>query len=91
MPAVMARAPNAAVVAWLDRQETLTLFLSSFTVAEIRYGLQVLPDGRRRSSLEDRFARFLAEGSPAGFSRSTRKLRSATERSWPRDEVPADR
>jgi len=60
--AVMARAPDAAVVAWLDRQETLALFLSAVTVAEIRYGLQVLPEGRRRSSLEDRFAKFLAEG-----------------------------
>jgi hypothetical protein len=60
--AVMARAPDAAVVAWLDRQETLALYLSAVTVAEIRYGLHVLPDGRRRSSLEDRFAKFLAEG-----------------------------
>jgi predicted nucleic acid-binding protein len=60
--AVMARSPDTAVVAWLDRQETLTLFVSAVTVAEIRYGLQILPDGRRRSSLEDRLATFLAEG-----------------------------
>jgi toxin FitB len=60
--AVMARAPDAVVVAWLDRQETLTLFLSAVTVAEIRYGLHLLPDGRRRSSLEDRFTTFMVEG-----------------------------
>lgn len=60
--AVMTRSPDAAVVAWLDRQETLTLFVCAVTVAEIRYGLHILPDGRRRSSLEDRFSRFLAEG-----------------------------
>lgn len=60
--AVMARSPDVAVVAWLDRQETLTLFVSAVTVAEIRYGLQILPDGRRRGFLEDRFSRFLAEG-----------------------------
>lgn len=60
--AVMARSPDAAVVAWLDRQDALNLFVSAVTVAEIRFGLQILPEGRRRSSLEDRFARFVAEG-----------------------------
>jgi hypothetical protein len=60
--AAMARSPDAAVVAWLDRQDTLTLFVSAVTVAEIQYGLQILPEGRRRRSLEDRFARFVAEG-----------------------------
>lgn len=60
--AVMARSPDAAVVAWMDRQDTLTLFVSAVTVAEIQYGLRILPEGRRRRSLEDRFARFVAEG-----------------------------
>jgi hypothetical protein len=60
--AVMARSPDPAVVAWMDQHDTLTLFVSAVTVAEIRYGLQILPEGRRRSSLEDRFARFVAEG-----------------------------
>ena len=60
--AVMAFSPDAAVVAWLDRQDTLTLFASAVTIAEIQYGLRILPEGRRRRSLEDRFARFVAEG-----------------------------
>jgi len=60
--AVMARSPDAAVVAWLDRQDTLTLFVSAVTIAEIQYGLEILPEGRRRWSLEDHFARFMAEG-----------------------------
>lgn len=60
--AVMARSPAASVVAWLDRQDTLTLYVSAVTIAEIQYGLEILPDGKRRRSLEDRFARFVAEG-----------------------------
>jgi hypothetical protein len=59
--AVMARLPAAPVVAWLDRQDTLTLFVSAVTIAEIQYGLEIPPDGKRRRSLEDRFARFVAD------------------------------
>lgn len=60
--AVMMPAPQEAVLQWLNDQETVGLYLSSITLAEIGYGLGVLPDGRRRRSLEDRFARFVAEG-----------------------------
>ena len=47
--------PDNAVVAWLDEQEPRTLFLSSVTVAEIRFGISVLPRGKRRDTLDDRF------------------------------------
>ena len=60
--AVMMPAPQEVVLQWLNDQETVGLYLSSITLAEIGYGLSVLPDGRRRRSLEDRFARFVAEG-----------------------------
>jgi len=59
---VMAAAPNPAVLEWLDHRETERLFLSTITLAEIGYGLQVLPDGRRRRLLEDRFERFVTTG-----------------------------
>ncbi len=60
--AVMAPAPPQAVLDWLNNQETFTLYLSTVTVAEIGYGLWVLPEGKRRRSLERRFERFVAEG-----------------------------
>jgi predicted nucleic acid-binding protein len=60
--AVMAPVPNAAVVGWLDRRPTASLYLCAVTIAEIGYGLHALPEGRRRRSLEHRFARFVAEG-----------------------------
>ena len=60
--AVMAPQPPDAVLGWLDQQETLHLYLSAITIAEIGYGLAVLPDGRRRRDLQDRFARFVAQG-----------------------------
>jgi len=47
-------APEPRVVAWLDAQPLETLFLSVISVAELRYGLARLPNGRRREALAER-------------------------------------
>jgi predicted nucleic acid-binding protein len=46
--------PNANVLRWIDAQAVETLFLSAITVAELRYGIAVLPEGRRRTVLHER-------------------------------------
>lgn len=43
--------PDPAVVRWMDTQSIETLYLSAVTVAELRYGIAVLPEGRRRQVL----------------------------------------
>jgi predicted nucleic acid-binding protein len=58
---VMRVAPSPAVLAWLNEQDSTTLFVSTVTIAEIEYGLRVLPDGKRRVGLRDRFEQFLAQ------------------------------
>ncbi|MGB5658809.1 MAG: type II toxin-antitoxin system VapC family toxin [Thermoanaerobaculia bacterium] len=60
--AVMAPAPPRPFLDWLNHQETVRLYLSAITLAEIGYGLRVLPDGRRRRDLENRFTKFVADG-----------------------------
>lgn len=45
------RAAEPAVLAWLDRQAIETLFLSAISLAELRYGVAALPDGRRKLGL----------------------------------------
>ncbi len=47
-------APNNRVVAWIDAQTIETLYLSAITVAELRYGVAVLPKGRRKDRLRRR-------------------------------------
>lgn len=47
----MKPAPNAAVRAWLNDQVAETLYLSSVTLAELLYGIGVLPKGRRKDRL----------------------------------------
>tara|TARA_B100000700_G_scaffold59109_1_gene64240 strand:- start:29873 stop:30286 length:414 start_codon:yes stop_codon:yes gene_type:complete len=40
--------PDARVVDWLDRQDAISVTISSITVAEILYGIVRLPNGRRK-------------------------------------------
>ena len=47
-------APDARVLAWLDAQAIETLFLSAITVAELRFGIAAMPEGKRRTVLHDR-------------------------------------
>ena len=46
------------VLAWIDAQIIETLYLSTISLAELRFGIAVLPEGKRRetlhSSLEQR-------------------------------------
>lgn len=39
--------PEAKVLAWLDRQPPTSIWTTSVTVLEIRFGLQIMPAGRR--------------------------------------------
>lgn len=59
---MMRAVPAPAVVGWLNDQDASHLYLTAVTVAEIRYGLRVLPPGKRRRSLEEGFERILVEG-----------------------------
>lgn len=60
--AIMQPKPDPAVLEWLRHQVPTSLYLSSVTIAEILFGLRILPEGQRRQRLEDQFARFLARG-----------------------------
>ncbi|HAV1900462.1 TPA: type II toxin-antitoxin system VapC family toxin [Enterobacter hormaechei subsp. steigerwaltii] len=46
--------PNPNVLAWIDAQAVETLYLSAITVAELRYGLAAMPEGKRRAIYLDR-------------------------------------
>jgi hypothetical protein len=61
LSALMRTKPDAVVVAWLDRQPADSVWVTSITVFEARFGLALLPKGRRRSSLEQAFDRVLTE------------------------------
>jgi predicted nucleic acid-binding protein len=58
---LMVAEPNPGVVAWLDRQARTSLWTTSITVLEVRYGLSIMPAGKRRAAREAAFARLIAD------------------------------
>lgn len=51
--------PNERVTRWLDAQPSSSLWISSVTMFEIRFGLEALPAGKRRSALITSFENWL--------------------------------
>ena len=51
------RRPEPRVTEWIDSQPLETLYLSTVTVAELRFGVASLPAGRRRSLLNENLER----------------------------------
>ena len=61
LSALMQRAADSRVVAWLDRQPRSSIWITSVTILEIQFGLQILPKGKRRTQLINAFDIILAE------------------------------
>ncbi|UWU85889.1 type II toxin-antitoxin system VapC family toxin [Bradyrhizobium yuanmingense] len=70
-------APSPKVVGWLDRIDEDRAFISVASIAELRRGIALLEDGRRRTAL----AVWLAHDLPARFA----------ERVLPIDQTVAER
>lgn len=61
LSAIMRTTPERPVVEWLDRQPADSVWLTSMTVFEARFGLALLPKGRRRVGLQRAFDRVLSD------------------------------
>lgn len=57
--ALMHREPEPQVVSWLDGLPPESVWTTSVTVFEVRFGLEILAAGRRRRLLEEAFSRAL--------------------------------
>jgi hypothetical protein len=62
MSEVMRPAPESTVLEWLNDSDSAQLFLSTVTIAEICYGLSILPEGHRRRDIGARFEDFIGRG-----------------------------
>lgn len=78
-------ASNANVLAWIDAQIIETLYLSTISLAELRFGIAALPEGKRREtlhlSLDQRIlplfsGRILPFDDPASQSYATLRVRA---------------
>ena len=48
---MMKALPSPRVMEWWSQQQSVELFTTTITVAEILYGIEILPRGKRRDSL----------------------------------------
>jgi len=53
--------PSDAVLQWLAAQEPLAVFITTITQAEILYGIELLPSGKRRVRLSAAIDKLLAD------------------------------
>ena len=51
--------PDPKVLAWLDAQAAETLYVSTISYAELRFGVLKMPDGKRRGELAAQIERAL--------------------------------
>ena len=61
LSALMQQPSNPQVIAWLDDQAAESIWITSITLFEARYGLDLLPAGQRKASLHERFDTLLRE------------------------------
>lgn len=55
LSALMRQTPDKNVIVWLDKQPRTSVWTTSVTILEIRFGLQIMPLGKRRSLLIQAF------------------------------------
>ncbi|MGD9619661.1 MAG: type II toxin-antitoxin system VapC family toxin [Mycolicibacterium sp.] len=61
LSALMRDTPDPAVVEWLDRQPTESIWTTSVTIFEIRTGIELLAPSHRRKQLDEMFTQLLDE------------------------------
>jgi len=61
LSAMLQPRPDDHVVAWLDKQARSSMWITSVTIFEIQFGLQILPAGKKRSLLTRTFESVLTD------------------------------
>jgi hypothetical protein len=61
LSALMRRIPDKEVIAWLDKQPRTSIWTTSLTILEVRFGLQTMPVGKRRAALMRAFETVLVD------------------------------
>ena len=91
LSALMQQKPDAQVVAWLDSQHAESIWISSVTLFEARYGLALLAPGQRQSLLQERFDQLVQdhlEGRVLVFDADAARPRTCVTLSLPASPCP---
>jgi len=61
LSALMRQIPDPTVLSWLNKQPQTSIWTTAVTVFEIRYGLHIMPAGKRQMLLLEAFEKLLQE------------------------------
>jgi len=61
LSALMRQTPDQQVIGWLDRQPRTSIWTTSITLLEVRFGLHIMAAGKRRSLLMEAFEAVLGK------------------------------
>ena len=82
---LMRPAPIPSVAAWIAERDAAKMYLTAVSEAELRFGVAILPAGKRRDTLEAAMRRWL----DLGFASRILPFDSAAARAYA--EIAADR
>jgi predicted nucleic acid-binding protein len=51
--------PDPRIEAWIDAQLVETLYVATISLAELRYGIAVHPDGKKKRAVQERLERLM--------------------------------
>ena len=77
--------PTPAVAAWIAERDAQEMYLTAVSEAELRYGVAIMPVGKRRNALESAMIRWIDQG----FRGRVLPFDSAAARAYA--EIAADR
>ena len=77
--------PTPAVAAWIAERDAQEMYLTAVSEAELRYGVAIMPVGKRRNALEAAMTRWL----DLGFRERVLPFDSAAARAYA--EIAAER
>jgi len=61
LSALMLPTPDPVVIRWLDRQPTASIWTTSVTMFEVRFGLEAMPAGKRQTAMKSAFDYWLGK------------------------------
>ncbi len=59
--AMMQATPEPAVLSWLNAQQASLIWTTAISVFEVRFGLAIMPTGRRQRALQEAFENALSQ------------------------------
>ena len=92
LSALMRETPERKIIAWLDAQPRTSVWTTSVTILEIRFGLKILAAGKKRSRLVqafeealDKIGQRIAPFDAIAAQRAADLMASRQQRGWPVD------